>query len=413
MRAKHHLSLAIGAACAALAFAALLPARAQAQDVKSIRIGYALPKTGPLVAGATQSLNAYRMWVREVNDAGGIMLKSVGKKVPIEVIEYDSHSSVDETVTLIERLATQDKVDLILAPWGTNFNAAVAPVFDRLGYPLLAVAAITDEAPEFAKKWPNTFWLQDTSKSFAESLVEMLAKLKADGKINDTVAVVNVADQLGVELARDAKPALAKAGFKLVYEKSYPDGADPAPIIKEAAAAKPDAFIAFSYPPDTFGFTGQAIAQKFNPKVFYTCVGAALPVYHQKFRANVEGVMGMGAWTPDLPAVQEWRKRYIAIMGGEPDRSSSIQYDMLQMLQQAIERVGKIDRAAIANEIRTGTFDTIDGKVKAVNNIVAPPWYVNQWQNGEFYGLAPIGKAGARAPIVPKPEWKSTTASAQ
>ncbi len=404
---------AAGAACAALALSALPPATAQAQETKSVRIGYALPKTGPFVAGASQALNAYRMWVRELNDAGGIMLSSVGKKVPIEVVEYDSHSSVDETVTLIERLATQDKVDLILAPWGTNFNAAAAPVFDRLGYPLLAVSAITDEAPEFAKKWPNTFWLQDTSKSFAESRVERLAKLKADGKIGDTVAVVNVADQLGVELARDAKPALAKAGFKLVYDKAYPDGADMAPVVKEAAAAKPDTFVAFSYPPDSFGLTANAIAQKFNPKVFYVCVGAALPVYQQKFKSNIDGVMGIGGWTPDLPAVQAWRKRYTAIIGGEPDRASSIQYDMLQMLQQAIERVGKIDRAAIANEIRTGTFDTIDGKVKAVNNIVTPPWYVNQWQNGEYYGVAPIGKAGARAPLVPKPEWRSTTASVQ
>ena len=39
------------------------------------------------------------------------------------------------------------------------------------------------------------------------------------------------------------------------------------------------------------------------------------------------------------------------------------------MLQQAIERVGKIDRAAVIKEIQTGTFDTIIGKVKLEDNM--------------------------------------------
>jgi branched-chain amino acid transport system substrate-binding protein len=37
------------------------------------------------------------------------------------------------------------------------------------------------------------------------------------------------------------------------------------------------------------------------------------------------------------------------------------------MLQQAIERVGKIDRAAVIKELQTGTFETILGRVKLEN----------------------------------------------
>ena len=43
----------------------------------------------------------------------------------IEVVEYDDQSSTEEAVKAIERLATQDKVDLILPPWGTGLTAAV------------------------------------------------------------------------------------------------------------------------------------------------------------------------------------------------------------------------------------------------------------------------------------------------
>jgi len=33
-------------------------------------------------------------------------------------------------------------------------------------------------------------------------------------------------------------------------------------------------------------------------------------------------------------------------------------------------------------------------------------WGVGQWQNGEFYGIAPVTKEGARQVVAPKPAWK-------
>jgi branched-chain amino acid transport system substrate-binding protein len=76
------------------------------------------------------------------------------------------------------------------------------------------------------------------------------------------------------------------------------------------------------------------------------------------------------------------------------------------VLQQAIEKVGKADRAAVAKEIRAGTFDTIIGKVKLTDGLLQEVWSVGQWQNGEFYGLAPTSLSGARASVVPKPQWQ-------
>ncbi len=47
------------------------------QEPTSIKIGWAISKTGPYVGGATITLlNAYKLWVKDVNAAGGIMLKA-------------------------------------------------------------------------------------------------------------------------------------------------------------------------------------------------------------------------------------------------------------------------------------------------------------------------------------------------
>jgi branched-chain amino acid transport system substrate-binding protein len=95
----------------------------------------------------------YQVWVKDVNDAGGINVG--GKKLKVEVIEYDDRSNSEEMIKAVERLATQDKVDFILPPWSTGMNLAAAPIFNKLGYPQLAVTANTNQAPELTKRWPN------------------------------------------------------------------------------------------------------------------------------------------------------------------------------------------------------------------------------------------------------------------
>src|ERR1700704_6114650 len=94
---------------AALATAWFAPA-AQAQD--TIRIGWAISKTGPFAAGANvTTLPNYQVWVKDVNDAGGIMLKSTGKKAKIEIVEYDDRSNSEEMIKAVERLPPQGTGD--------------------------------------------------------------------------------------------------------------------------------------------------------------------------------------------------------------------------------------------------------------------------------------------------------------
>ena len=134
----------------------------------------------------------------------------------------------------------------------------------------------------------------------------------------------------------------------------------------------------------------------FNPKVFFVGVGTAFPMYKGKFGANAEGVMGIGGSDANLPGIKWYIQHHKEIIGREPDRwASPITYASLQVLQQAIERVGKIDRAAVIKEINTGSFDTIIGKVKLVDGQNRNIWAVGQWQGNDFFGVAPVGKGTA------------------
>jgi branched-chain amino acid transport system substrate-binding protein len=51
-------------------------------------------------------------------------------------VSYDDRSDVETCVRTYEKLMGSDKVDLVLPPWGSNANFAVAPLANRFGYPV-------------------------------------------------------------------------------------------------------------------------------------------------------------------------------------------------------------------------------------------------------------------------------------
>ncbi|TKT77437.1 amino acid ABC transporter substrate-binding protein [Aquamicrobium sp. LC103] len=404
MKNLSKLRLSYALCAASLALIAASPALSQ----ESVRIGYVVSKTGANAGGATTStIPNYELWVHEINEAGGIQVGD--QKLKIEVVEYDDRSSSEEAVRAVERLATQDKVDFILTPWGTGNNLAVGPIFDKYGYPQIAGTSVTDRAPDLAKRWPNSYWLLGTGGSYAEGFVDLLVKLREEGKIGDEVAMASIADGFGIELSTAGRTALQENGFKLVYDQTYPLGTqDLAPIVNEVKALNPDVFIAFSYPPDTLGLTDQARVLGFNPKIFYTGVATAFPLYKDRFKDAANGVVSLGGIDPNDEKVKAYIAKHKEVTGKEPDRwASFMTYAGLQALQQSIEQSGTLDKEKVSEVLRTGTFDTVLGNISFDNENRQVPniFTVGQWQDGEFVGLVPTDKEGSGELVFPKPEW--------
>jgi len=385
------------AALGALAAAALAPAFAQDAPV---RIGYAISRTGPWSAGAqvTQEPN-YIMWAEQVNARGGLNVK--GKKRKIELVSLDDRSEMETVVRSYEKLMASDKVDLILPPWGTGANFAVMPLAQKHGYPMLSPTATGRKL--LGMKNPYFFALLQQPDLMMNALAEFM---KARGA--KTAAVIHVDELFGLEQMGALEQALKEKGIQIVEKKSYPLGVkDLQPVLNDIKARNPDAFVALSYPPDTFLITGQSKAIGFNPKLFYTSVGTAFPVYRDKFGPTAEGVMGLGTWNPKTsPATKAYFDAHVARWKKEPDRwASAHAWAGLQILEQAVAKAG-LDRKALRNTIASGEFDTIIGKIRFRNGEnVSTPGVVSQWQSGEFEVVWPPQNATSAA-YYPKPNWK-------
>jgi branched-chain amino acid transport system substrate-binding protein len=394
MRAGHWARLIVLSGIALLGVA---PAPAQEPTV---RIGYAIARTGPWAAGAqvTQEPN-YVLWAEQVNAAGGLNVQ--GKRRKVELIGFDDRSETETVVRTFEKLMGSDKVDLILPPWGTGANFAVLPVIQKYGYPMLAPTATGRKLLDL--KNPYFFAMLQQPDRMMGALADFLG---ANGV--KTAAVVYVDELFGLENLGALETALKTKGIEIVEKKSYPLGVkDLSPVLREFKAKNPDAFLGITYPPDTFLVTGQAREIGFNPKVFYAAVGSAFPIYKQRMGEAIEGVTGLGTWNPRTnAAAKTYFDAHVAKFQKEPDRwASAHTWAGLQILQQSVETVG-LDRKALREHIASHEFDTIIGKIRFKDGEnVATPGIVSQWQKGEFEVVWPKDRATAPA-LFPKPAWK-------
>ncbi len=101
------------------------PALAQTPSGKPIKIGQSLSLTGPFGQTGLIHKIVSEIFVDQLNAKGGLLGR------PVEYVLLDDQSKADIARTLYERLLTSDKVDLILAPYGTAAILAAMGVAQR------------------------------------------------------------------------------------------------------------------------------------------------------------------------------------------------------------------------------------------------------------------------------------------
>lgn len=368
---------------------------------EKIIIGNAIALSGPNAQGAQLSqIPSYDLWVEDVNAAGGIYVAEYDMQIPVEILRYDDTSDVGTAVQLTEKLILEDEVNFILPPWGTAANFAIAPLITEHQQPTLGCTVGSAQLREQSADFPYFFTVLNQAPEQGAGLVELINELGIE-----TVAIIHNTDLFGIEMNDSIMPLLEDAGVEIVMYKTYPPNAeDLSQLLREAQEADPDALVALSYPAETFLMTGQMLEIGFQPKLFFGGVGIAFPAYRDAFGPAAEGIMGLGAWNPnvDAPDAQGYFDRHVAFADAEPDRwASAACYASGQILAQAIEQAGTLDPAAVRDAMANGSFETILGTVTFDNQLnVTYPGAVGQWQNGEFEIVSPTDQRTAD-PIYP------------
>ncbi len=385
-------------------FALLMAFPWAAHSKDKIVIGQAVSLSGPLgPSNAVVSTPYYDLWVKDVNAEGGIYVKELGKKLPVELLIYDDKSDIGTMTRLLEKLILEDKVDFILPPWGTANLFAAAPIANKYGYILIGGAG----GAEKLKELQLAYFFQ--SLNFSEAQVPVLASIFVELGVK-RVAMISHEDLHGVEYSGVAAPEFAKRKIDVVLKKTYPMGVkDLSSLLKQAKSLNVDAFVGFSYPDECMLITGQAIELGLNFNVFALSVGPAFTFYRNTFGTNtVEGIIGGGAWNPkSSPGAKEFAEHYKQVTGEEMGNywGSIYFYSAMQHFQQSVEKAGTLDQKRIRDVMAKEKFDTAlgpfwyDKRQISVNH----PGEWGQWQNGVFEVIDPGAKR--TAPPIVKPVW--------
>src|SRR5512134_945128 len=193
---------------AALAAAGLAAGPALAQQ--PIKVGMSMPQTGTLGAGGKAALVALRMWVEDVNGRGGML----GRKV--ELIAYDDQTNPALTPAIYTKLLDVDKVDLLIAPYGTVPTAPIMPLVKQRDLLLMGNFSFQVNHTVKHDKWFNNAPWNDASSWFTGYFQ---AGQKAGVK---TIAFLAADQEFAQNLANGARELAKKAKLQTVYNQNYP-----------------------------------------------------------------------------------------------------------------------------------------------------------------------------------------------
>jgi branched-chain amino acid transport system substrate-binding protein len=373
-----HRHLAAGAAALAVAFAL------SAEAADPVRIGFSLPRTGIYSSSAPPQENGYLLWRDQVNAKGG--LNVAGTKRPVEFVVYDDQSDPAKAVPIYEKLITNDKVDLVFAPWGTAHHFAIVGLLEKYRIPMVGN---TVSSVRLGQLNPKYFWAVATQPDkLADSMVEMLKQRNAKN-----VAVLTLQLPFSLETREELLPRLKKAGIEAVVAKDYPPTTkDMTALLASVQAAKPDAVIGLTYPPDTVLYMNQARELGINAPFQFLLIGPSIPFFRKMFGPAAEGIVTLGYWSPHQkkwPRAAPFYEAYKAKFNDEPDYTiTTTVYSSCEIVEQAVEKAG-LDREKLRETIGAGKFQTIVGEVTFKGAFAAGPAVVSQIQDGQIQFVWP------------------------
>ena len=350
-----------GAAAGGLALI-VTPARA----ADPIKIGFGMSLTGPNAGAGKMFLVGREVWKDEINAKGGLLGR------PVQFVYYDDQSNPSLVPGIYSKLIDVDKVDLVVSPFSTNQIAPAMPVVmqKKMTFMALFGTGVND-----AFKYDRYFQIlpngPDGNRSFSLGFFETAMTMTPKPR---TVALVAEDTEFGQNILAGARANIERLGLKIVYDRSFPPTTvDHSPIVRAVQAADPDIVFVASYATGSVGMVRTVNELGYKPRMFGgAMIGLQFTPVKAQLGALLNGMVINENYVPEptmnFPGVDDVLKRYqqrAAAAGTDPlGFWSPFSYAELQILGQAVNAVGAIDQAKLADYLRQTHFKTVIGDVK-------------------------------------------------
>ncbi|TFZ07995.1 amino acid ABC transporter substrate-binding protein [Ramlibacter humi] len=392
----------------ALFAAAVFAAPAAPALAQDVLLGASVQLTGPLANTGRYYRDAYQLAVDRINAAGGVKVGGQPHKLALKI--YDNQSDVNLSVRQYTQLVSQDKVNLLLGPFASNFALADSAVSEKYKIPMVQGGGASDEI--FSRGFKYVFGTLAPASDYFGSTVEMMKALKPPPK---SVALLYADDSFDVSVAKGTRPLLKNAGLTPAMDERYSSNtSDFSSLLSQIKAKNVDAVLVAGHETEILNFVRQAKSLAVAPKLYSFTVGVPSEDFRKALGKDADYAFGMTAWLPHPALKDRWfgdadqfAKEYKAKYGYDPDYHAASGAADVAALAQAMEDAGSLEPQKVRDALARIKFDSLYGPVAfGANGQINLPQVVVQVQGGQ---LAEVfdGKAFVTQPKFPMPAWNA------
>ena len=369
----------------------------KALAAEPVNIGGLYPLTGSFAQIGQGCVNAAKLAVQMVNEAGGI--KSLGG-APLNLIVSDVQSDTTVTRTETDRLISAYKLSAIHGAFASALTLIASEVAERAKMPLLTGSS----SDQLNKNRRYTFTPFSRASQFAEAQLQM-TKLVSD---STKVAVIFENTAFGTSTSNGLREQASGQGVEVVMFEPYSAGlTDASPLINKVRASGANMLFPVSYLNDLILIIRAIRQNGLEIAINGGSGGFVIPDFYKNVGSVAEGLLGVAHWNHDVNADarkvnENYKKQYGEFLfeyaGGLVAQTF--------MIADALERAASTDPQKVRDALSTLDVSSgyaamgPGGKVKFGpngKNIYAHPVGV-QWQHGDLATVFP--KEDARAPLL-------------
>ena len=363
-----------------------------------VLLGGAISQTGQYAEPAGRQVNSIKLWIDEVNARGGLL----GHKVVVRLL--DDKSDTQTAIKLYEKLITEDKVDLLLAPYSSGITEAVANVNERYKMPFVAYGAASTPIWEKGRRY--IFNIVAVAEDYQKGAVHLARQIGVQ-----KIAIIGQDSLFPRQAGKGAKDWAKKLGIDVVLEENYPPKQTHfTALLQKIKAAGAEAVISNSYFADAAAQLRQMRELNVNFKLYSSTVGPGLPNFPEQLGNTAEYVLGFSQWEPlphvfKLPGMKEYIEAYEKRFNEKPNYHAGGAYGALLVTEAAIKKAGSFDseklREALAALDITTTFGRYKVDAKGMNSHEGITFQILRGQRKVVW---PEKYAETKAEL-PTPEW--------
>ncbi|MFC1844532.1 ABC transporter substrate-binding protein [Thermodesulfobacteriota bacterium] len=318
-----------------------------------IKVGINAPITGDIPKVGEGTKYAAKMWLEDINKAGGIEVG--GKKYPVELVIEDNESKAESAVKANTKMITEDEVMVIVGPQSSKQAVPAGDVANNYETPMITPWSTN---PDSTKDRPFVFrgCFLDPFQGpvLANFITEEFGFTKA-------AVLYDVASDYPKGLAEFFKIAWEKihgAGSVVAYESFTTKDADFSSQLSNITQSGAQVLFTPQYYNEValivqqaheLGWTGPIVgSDSWGSAETVTLCGK--DCYGLFFSTHYAAAGAKGA-------TKEFIDRYEKTYGYTPDDVAALTWDSLRLVQQAIENSGKItgkikkDRKAVRDAL--------------------------------------------------------------